>query len=107
MKLKKHPARQFLLGIIGALAVLLIILWFFTALHHLNSDRGDHGRRQLETVLRRAAVSCYATEGVYPPNLDYLVTHYGIQIDDRQYAVFYEAFADNLMPDITVLEKSS
>ena len=31
--------------------------------------------------------------------------HYGIQIDEERYLVRYEIFAENLMPDITVVEK--
>ena len=58
----------------------------------------------LEDAIHRAVVSCYATEGFYPPTLDYVEEHYGIQIDSSRYAVFYEIFAENLMPDITVLE---
>ena len=48
-------------------------------------------------------MACYAAEGVYPPNLDYLKEHYGVQVDDARYVVIYSVFADNLMPDITVL----
>ena len=50
-------------------------------------------------------MTCYASEGVYPPDLEYLKDHYGVQIDEERYTVFYERFAQNLMPDITVLEK--
>lgn len=89
------------------LAVLLILLWFFTAVHGIGSGYGEQGRQQLETALRRAAVACYAAEGIYPPNVAYLTEHYGIQIDESRYAVFYDVFAENLMPDITVLEKGS
>jgi hypothetical protein len=42
-------------------------------------------------------------EGVYPPTIEYIEEYYGIQIDREQYAVFYDIFADNLMPDITVV----
>jgi hypothetical protein len=52
-------------------------------------------------------VACYAAEGVYPPDLDYLKEHYGLQINEERYTVFYEIFAENLMPAITVLEKES
>ena len=60
---------------------------------------------QLEEALRRTAVSCYAAEGVYPPTLEYMEEHYGIQIDRTRYTVHYEVFATNIMPDITVLDK--
>ena len=59
---------------------------------------------QLEEALRRATAACYAAEGVYPPDLQYLKDHYGIQVDETRYTVIYDSFASNLMPDITVLE---
>ena len=61
--------------------------------------------RQLEQALRRGCVACYAAEGSYPADLDYLKEHYGIQVDETQYVVYYDLFASNLMPEITVLEQ--
>ena len=94
-------------GALTAVILLTAALWFFTALSSLNDGSRDEGKQQLETALRRAAVACYAAEGVYPPTLDYLREHYGVQIEEDRYTVFYEIFADNLMPDITVLEKGA
>lgn len=86
-----------------AVAVLLV---FLTSLSNLEQGRSEEGKRQLEDALRRASVACYAAEGIYPPNLDYLREHYGIQIDETRYMVVYDVFASNLMPDITVLEQT-
>lgn len=80
------------------------VLALFTALSNLESGQSAEARAQLEDAIHRAVVSCYATEGFYPPTLDYVEEYYGIQIDSSRYAVFYEIFAENLMPDITVLE---
>lgn len=88
-----------------AAVVLAVVLWFFTALDQLGTGQAEEGRQQLEIALRRAAVTCYAAEGVYPPTLAYLTEHYGVQVDTDRYNVFYEVFAENLMPEITVLEK--
>ena len=92
--------------LIWAAAVVLILaagVWFLTATGNLGAGQKEAGRQQLETALRRAAVACYAAEGIYPPTVQYLTDHYGIQIDREKYHVFYEVFAENLMPDITVL----
>ena len=94
-----------LAGVLAPLVVLAILLGFFTALSNLEAGQSDEGREQLENALRRASVACYAAEGGYPPNLAYLQDHYGIQVDQGRYHVFYEIFAENLMPDITVVEK--
>ena len=85
-------------------AVLAVALLFTWAVEALGRDGGEQGRKNLEEGLRRAAVTCYALEGSYPPNVDYLKTYYGVQIDESRYSVFYEVFAENLMPEITVVE---
>lgn len=96
-----------LAAVLAAVVITAALLWFFTALSGLQTGSGEEGRKQLETALRRAAVACYAAEGVYPPTLDYLTEHYGVQVEQERYIVFYEIFANNLMPDITVLEKDA
>lgn len=97
---KKFPAVLPL--VLGVLAILLCFsLW----LTDLDSRQREAGRQQLENALRRSVAACYAAEGIYPPDLEYLRQHYGLQIDEERYRVFYEVFAHNLMPEITVLER--
>ena len=90
---------------LAALLAALCLIFFITSLASVDRQQGEEGRQQLETALRRAAVACYAAEGIYPPTVEYLQQHYGVQIEEERYIVFYEIFANNLMPDITVLEK--
>lgn len=85
-------------------AFLAILLLFSAAISNLRAGHSEAEKQQLEAAISRAAAACYAAEGIYPPNLEYLETHYGIQIDRNRYTVMYEAFASNLMPDITILE---
>lgn len=85
-------------------AALAVLLMFTSALSNLDEGRQSEGRRQLEEAVRRGAVACYAAEGAYPPDLEYLEAHYGLQVDRERYTVVYEVFASNLMPDVTVLE---
>ena len=85
-------------------AALLALSMFMTGLSNLETGRQSEGKRQLEDAVRRAAVACYAAEGIYPPDLEYLEEHYGIQVDRDRYTVVYDVFASNLMPDVTVLE---
>ncbi|MBP3886955.1 MAG: hypothetical protein J6F30_04775 [Cellulosilyticum sp.] len=68
----------------------------------LSSTRAEE-QIQLEGALKRAIVECYALEGVYPPNIEYIEQNYGIVIDREQFIVHYEAFADNIMPDFIVI----
>ena len=60
-----------------------------------------------EDSIRRAVVSCYAIEGAYPESFAYVKEHYGVTVDEEKYAVHYEVFAENIMPEITVTELSA
>ena len=84
--------------IVAALAI------FFTGISNLQGGADDEGKRQLEDSIRRTAAACYAAEGIYPPSLEYMEENYGLQVDTDHYYVDYIVFAENLMPDFTVIE---
>jgi len=99
--MKKFLSLQILIPVL----LIAIVISFFTIVSELDRASSDEALLQLEESIRRAAVACYAAEGIYPPDTDYLAKHYGIQIDENLYQVHYEIFASNIMPDITVLKK--
>ena len=70
---------------------------------YVSRELAEQGKIKLENAIRRSAVACYAAEGAYPPDVDYLIEHYGLSVDESRYIVHYDIFAENLMPDITVL----
>lgn len=87
-------------------ALILGAAWAFAqGTETLDADRGAEAKARLEEAIRRGCTACYAAEGRYPESLDYLEERYGLQIDQEHYAVFYEPFGANLMPDFTVLER--
>lgn len=101
--MKKMTPR--LLTVLGLLLLLIAApLVFSYGVNTLERDRSEEAVRRLTQAIRRDCVTCYATEGSYPQSLDYLKEHYGLQIDQSRYAVFYIPTASNLMPQITVLE---
>ncbi len=86
--------------------LLAAALLFLGAVNRLEDGRRAAGVQQLETALRRTAVSCYAAEGFYPPDVAYMQEHYGLRFDEENYVVHYQVTASNWMPDITVLERT-
>ena len=70
-------------------------------------DKNTSGRSQtaMEDAIKKAAVQCYAIEGSYPPDLQYLVDNYGIILNEDTYFYHYQVIGSNVMPDIIVLEK--
>lgn len=102
MERKKN---HFYRGLIITLAVFAVLF----AGSNLLINRVDSGASEAEKELvrdavRSAVLTCYAVEGAYPPELDYLKTHYGLIFDEERYMVIYDSFASNIMPDISVLE---
>ena len=90
-------------GIVFTVVILgAVVLLFLSAVNGASLKADTSATSTLEKAIRKAAVQCYAIEGFYPPDVDYLVSHYGIIIDDKKYAVSYIAFTANNMPDIQV-----
>lgn len=69
----------------------------------IRRDIREESRAAIRDAVIRSAVTCYAVEGVYPPSLEYLETHYGLAVNHRDFIVTYEAFAGNLLPSVQVL----
>ena len=69
------------------------------------SGANDKAQTQfVSDAVLNAALTCYAVEGAYPEDLEYLRENYGLAYDDSRYFVTYDAFASNLVPEIFVTE---
>ncbi len=106
MKLQNR-VKEKMTALLPVSVILLVTGFFLWAVEGLEDGQAAEEKKQLERALRLGAVSCYATDGFYPPTLTWLEEQCGIQIDKSRYAVFYEVFAENLMPEITVVEVQS
>jgi len=102
--MRKGTRTGFPAGLLLPVIAAAVLLCFLTGVSNLTRDRAEEDKRQLEQAVRRAAVACYAAEGIYPPDLEYLEQHYGLQVNRTSYTVIYESYGSNMMPDITVLE---
>ena len=92
-----------LLTALAWLVPLCMAACLVTAVNDIGTRQSEEELRQIEQAVRRAAVACYAAEGAYPSDLEQLREKQGLQVDEERYTVAYVAFAENLMPDITVL----
>jgi hypothetical protein len=82
---------------------LVALLLFVFAVSKIAGKSETEGMRLTEESIRRAAVQCYALEGVYPADFDYLKKHYAVRPDESKYVIFYTYTASNLMPEIDVI----
>lgn len=65
----------------------------------------EQGEVSLRNAILDAAKQCCAIEGAYPPSLSYLERNYGLVVNHHDYAITYEVFADNVIPDVVVVAK--
>ncbi|MBO5999641.1 MAG: hypothetical protein J6P87_08120 [Lachnospiraceae bacterium] len=91
--------------IVIILVPVLVLGMMLPSLSGVDREVSLEEREQLENAIRRAAVACYAAEGVYPPDIEYIGEHYGVRIHDDRFIISYEVFAENIMPGIRVMEK--
>jgi len=96
--------RTLLKGIVVTLATFLAMLIFlYVGLSAVGSRSDSELSASLKDSVLRALLTCYAVEGRYPSDVDYLRTHYGLTYDTERYIVSLQAFADNLLPAVAVL----
>jgi len=88
------------------LIVLVIMIYSIFAMDSFNKKKlsANSADRisQIEDIIRKSVNQCYALEGSYPPDLQYLVDHYGLILDYETYFYFYEAHGGNLRFNIKV-----
>jgi len=89
----------FIIAIIAAASVYSVdVFW---------EKRSETQPQKIKEAIERACVQCYALEGSYPPDLDYLSRNYGLILNNDKYFYYYEIFASNVMPYVEVYERGS
>lgn len=101
----KYKNRDWVRTLLGLLLFAAIAVWMYFGIQEAAETSRREGLRMAEQAVRQAAVSCYALEGAYPASYEDLKARSGLAVDEEEYVVFYEIFASNIMPDITVVER--
>ena len=84
-------------------AVLAGGLWF--AWDAADTETQAQGAASVRHAVLDAAMQCAAVEGAYPSSLQYLEDHYGLIVNQDDYAVTYEAFPSNVPPSVVVVPR--
>ena len=105
-KVKRNPF-AWLGAVLPILLFAAILVLAYLGMSGVTRTTEAERLKSVQTAVTRAVVQYYALEGQYPSSLDVLEERYGLTIDHDKYLVDYQAFAANLMPDITVLERGA
>ena len=93
---------------IAAILVFVALIIVFVVL--VNNITGKGNRREMDIVkdaVKNATLTCYAVEGMYPDDLNYLIEHYNLSYNKDRYIVYYEPLASNVIPSIKVVERGN
>lgn len=82
---------------------LVIIFLCLMGIDSIGQATTEEQLRSLENSIKRNVIQCYALEGTYPPNLQYLKDHYGLIYNEDDFFVDYQTYGSNIMPDYTII----
>ena len=85
---------------------IIVVVIFLNGVNYISSSSIDKQQESLENALTRDVAQCYATEGVYPPSLNYLSEHYGLTYNEDLFFVDYQYIGGNIHPDVTIIRLS-
>ena len=80
---------------------------FLYGISSISNTAANEEQRNLETALQNDIIHCYAVEGIYPPTLTYIEENYGLTYNKDKFIVDYQVIGSNLMPHVTVMERTS
>lgn len=98
--------RRWPLAVFAAVLVLAAALLCWWRAGASGQDIQEEAAQAVKSAIGQSAAQCYVVEGVYPPTLEHLEEHYGLQVNREDFFVVYEVFASNLPPEVTVVPKS-
>ena len=106
MKKRKYANRgAWVPLVLGLLLFAAVAVWMVRGVREAAQVSGQEGLRMAQETVERAVVSCYSLEGVYPATYEDLKAKSGLAIDEEKYFVFYDIFASNIRPSVTVVER--
>ena len=89
-------------NLIPIIISILLIIFFLFSINKVNEKSSAESHLILIDAINKAVVQCYAIEGYFPPDIEYLEENYGLIINHDKYIVSYNVFASNIMPNIDV-----
>lgn len=91
--------------LLSVICISAVLFLFIKAMNNIGTANDAEQAQILEQALTRSITACYALEGAYPPDIDYLVEHYGLTYDSAEYFIDYQYIGSNLRPDVTIIKK--
>ncbi|WMJ22322.1 hypothetical protein RBG61_10015 [Paludicola sp. MB14-C6] len=102
---ENKPNRKPLL--ISIAALLVIVAYCIFTFANVSKSTTQEKMNITQQAIERAVVNCYALEGFYPSNIEYLENNYGVLIDHKKYVILYETVGSNVRPYVEVVQRGN
>lgn len=99
MNVQRVNMIQLLIMIMVSLVLLVFVV---NGLSSIENDVTGAETERIKDLVEDYVLQCYATEGAYPPNIQYLSEHYGLVLNEEKYIYEYEPVAENIKPLIQI-----
>lgn len=90
-------------SVFSGFLVAIALCLFFVSTDNMEENTQTQQIQHLEQVVKQDILQCYAIEGTYPPDLNYLETHYGLTYDKKKFYIDYISIGSNIFPDVTII----
>lgn len=88
-----------LLNLVVFIGMMLLFVYGF---HNTDATMDEEDLNRVKQAVQKAALECYSIEGFYPEDVEYLVEHYGLYLQEDLYSIRYGYIGSNIMPDTNV-----
>lgn len=91
--------------IIALVLVCVLAVAGFFGYQKVRVAMNEQAAASLRQSIMDAAKQCCAIEGAYPLSLDYLEQNYGLTINHDDFVITYQAYANNIAPNVVVIPR--
>ena len=88
--------------VFGVLLFVCCFVFFVIAIANVSDEVDENEIKTLESAIDKAVITCYAIEGAYPENIEYIEDNYGVVLDHEKFFVVYNILGPNVRPDVMV-----
>ncbi len=104
-RFQKEKKKKFSAIVLSAVLFLGVLALFSGGVSAFSRQTRTRQKEALEDALYRSILTCYALEGHYPQSLDYIREHYHLTYNEDLFFVDYRVLGENILPDVTILER--
>ena len=101
-----YKDRKWILAVILIAVSGLFLLGRFFLSEKTRNDVSEESAAAIVRAVEATALQCYVIEGAYPQSLEYLQENYGLTLNTEDFLVVYTPFAENLPPDVLVIDRN-